>query len=216
MSSTWSWRMPNLLQGFFSLVLLLFLPFLPESPRWLAAVNRRDESRKVLSYIYSNGDMDDTKVLIEYRNITDSLNQSTEMYSPWRIVADMVRKPSDRRRALLMLSVAIFSMWSGNNIVSYYLGTMLDQANVTDATTQLQIVSLIQIQHSDVPSISIRSKLTNVSEYHSQLLLSRRCSHWNSIGRLYWPQTSRPLVFGPINYFHFPGRRIYKALWGHD
>lgn len=134
--------MPNLLQGFFSIVLLLLLPFLPESPRWLASVNRRDECRKVLAQIYSNGELDNSTVQTEYQLITDSLNQLAEVESPWKILKDMAQKPSDRKRTLLMLSVAVFSMWSGNNIVSFYLGDMLDQAGVTDATTQLQIVSL--------------------------------------------------------------------------
>jgi hypothetical protein len=140
MTSTWAWRIPNLLQGFFSLVLLLFLPFIPESPRWLASVNRHDECRKVLAQMYTDGAVEDVKVQMEYQNITDSLNQAIETESPWKVMEDMARKPTDRKRALLMLSVAVFSMWSGNNIVSFYLGSMLDQANVTDKTTQLQIV----------------------------------------------------------------------------
>jgi MFS family permease len=142
MTSTWSWRIPNLLQGFFSIVLLLLLPFLPESPRWLASVNRRDECRKVLAQIYSNGEIDNSTVQAEYQLITDSLDRSVEFESVWKVLRDMVKKPSDRKRTLLMLSVAVFSMWSGNNIVSYYLGDMLDQAGITDSTTQLQIVSI--------------------------------------------------------------------------
>ncbi|PCH04789.1 Major facilitator superfamily domain, general substrate transporter [Penicillium occitanis (nom. inval.)] len=139
MTSTWSWRIPNLLQGFFSIVLLLLLPFLPESPRWLASVNRRDECRKVLAQIYSNGELENATVQTEYLLITDSLARSVESESVWKVVRDMVKKPSDRKRTLLMLSVTVFSMWSGNNIVSFYLGDMLDQAGITDSTTQLQI-----------------------------------------------------------------------------
>ncbi|OKL62048.1 hypothetical protein UA08_02404 [Talaromyces atroroseus] len=139
MSSSWAWRMPNLLQGFFSIVLLLFLPFIPESPRWLASARRRDESRRVLAQLYSNGDVDDIRVQTEDQNIAESLTQSLESETSWKILRDMLKKPTDRKRALLMLSVAVFSMWSGNNIVSFYLGNMLDQANVTNTTTQLQI-----------------------------------------------------------------------------
>ncbi|QKX60559.1 uncharacterized protein TRUGW13939_07704 [Talaromyces rugulosus] len=139
MTSTWAWRIPNLLQGFFSLVLLFLLPFIPESPRWLASVNRHDECRKVLAQMYTDGAVEDVKVQMEYQTITDSLNQAIENESPWKVMGDMAKKPTDRKRTLLMLSVAVFSMWSGNNIVSFYLGSMLDQANVTDKTTQLQI-----------------------------------------------------------------------------
>jgi len=51
----------------------------------------------------------------------------------------MVKTPSSRKRMLLNISVAVFTMLSGNNIISYYLGTMLDNAGITDSTTQLEI-----------------------------------------------------------------------------
>lgn len=165
MTSTWSWRIPNLLQGFFSIVLLLLLPFLPESPRWLASVNRRDECRKVLAQIYSNGELENATVQTEYLLITDSLDRSVEADTVWKVVRDMVKKPSDRKRTLLMLSVAVFSMWSGNNIVSFYLGDMLDQAGITDSTTQLQIVS----------RASLRFGKHSTDEYLQNIILNSFC-----------------------------------------
>jgi len=39
----------------------------------------------------------------------------------------------------------------GNNIVSYYLGDMLDQAGSTDTTTQLEIVSSFPKPVPEIP-----------------------------------------------------------------
>jgi hypothetical protein len=53
----------------------------------------------------------------------------------------MVFRPSTRKRMILSTSVAVFTMVSGNNIISFYLGGMLENAGITDTTTQLEIVS---------------------------------------------------------------------------
>ncbi|KAK4946421.1 hypothetical protein LTR10_014620 [Elasticomyces elasticus] len=41
--STWSWRLPSLLQIIPSLLALCLLPFVPESPRWLISQGRHDQ-----------------------------------------------------------------------------------------------------------------------------------------------------------------------------
>lgn len=55
--------------------------------------------------------------------------------------AEIVRTPNSRKRLILALSVAVISMLSGNNIVSYYLGDMLTTAGIYNSHVQLQIVS---------------------------------------------------------------------------
>lgn len=49
------------------------------------------------------------------------------------------KTPSARRRILLACSAAVFSTIAGNVIASYYLGSMLSNAGITDTTTQLEI-----------------------------------------------------------------------------
>lgn len=51
----------------------------------------------------------------------------------------MFKTPNARKRMSLVISVAVFSMVSGNNVVTYYLGNMLDHAGITDTKTQLEI-----------------------------------------------------------------------------
>lgn len=140
MDGTWAWRLPSAMQGFFSILCILILPFIPESPRWLIHRNRHEEAIESISLACSNGDHDDPVVLAQYKEIVDTLNFEKES-GETLYIAQMVKNKGARKRTLLNVSVAIISMLSGNNIISYYLGTMLDNAGITDSTTQLQIVS---------------------------------------------------------------------------
>ncbi|KAL0261101.1 Solute carrier 2, facilitated glucose transporter member 1 [Diplodia seriata] len=104
---------------------------------WLVYQNRGEEALYALALTHSDGDQKDAATLVEFQSISDTLKWEKE--SGEMTVKEIVRTPSRRKRITLTISVAVFSMLSGNNIVSYYLGTMLDGAGVTDTTTQLEI-----------------------------------------------------------------------------
>jgi MFS family permease len=138
MASTWAWRLPSALQGLFSIMCLALLPLVPESPRWLQDQGRSEAALLALAQTYSNGEIDDSVVIVQYREIADTLGYEKALNcqkSPKQIA----QNPSSRKRILLVTSVAVFCMLSGNNVISYYLGTMLTQAGITDSTTQLEI-----------------------------------------------------------------------------
>lgn len=139
MQSTWAWRLPSAMQGFFSILCILILPFIPESPRWLIHKDRHDEAVEAIALAYSNGDQEDPIVLAQYKEIVDTLNFERDNGDKMTMV-QMLKSRGARKRTLLNVSVAIISMLSANNIISYYLGTMLDNAGITNSTTQLQIV----------------------------------------------------------------------------
>lgn len=114
------------------------LPFLPESPRWLVHKGRNEEALQVVALTYADGDRDNPVVLAQYKEIIDTLNYEAENGETLSM-AQTIKTPGARRRLLLTISVAVISMLSGNNIISYYLGTMLDNAGITNSTTQLEI-----------------------------------------------------------------------------
>ncbi|KIW18328.1 hypothetical protein PV08_02616 [Exophiala spinifera] len=136
--STWAWRLPSLLQGIFSVMCILLLPFVPESPRWLVSQGRNQEALVSIAATGSNGDLNDPAVLIQYREITDTLAFERSYEKP-SFISQCLNSASTRKRIFLVTQVALFSMLAGNNIISYYLGTMLNQAGVTNSTTQLEI-----------------------------------------------------------------------------
>ncbi|KAK7447445.1 hypothetical protein VKT23_014154 [Stygiomarasmius scandens] len=53
-NSTWAWRIPSALQGLPSVVQILFIWFMPESPRWLVSKGREDEALKILAYYHGD------------------------------------------------------------------------------------------------------------------------------------------------------------------
>lgn len=138
MDSTWAWRLPSALQGLFSVICIILIFFTPESPRWLQNQGRSVDALRALAQTHSDGNIDDPAVLVQFRQITDTLAFEKTIEKP-SIVHQLVASSSTRRRLFLVCTVAVFSMLSGNNIISYYLGTMLTQAGITDSTTQLEI-----------------------------------------------------------------------------
>lgn len=135
--TTWAWRLPSLLQLVPALLCIAILPFIPESPRWLAYKNRNEDALEVLAVAHGWGDRSNPVVLTEYKEITETLAFEKELGSVSPL--ETIRTPGNRKRLLLMMSVAIFSMTAGNNVATYYLGTMLDEAGVTNSNTQLQV-----------------------------------------------------------------------------
>ncbi|KAK3617945.1 hypothetical protein LTR22_026549 [Elasticomyces elasticus] len=113
MDSTWAWRIPSLLQIILTLISIIALPWVPESPRYLVREGRQEEA--LMSRLELEKHLEDP-----------SLKQ---------IALD----PGLRKRVLIVFTVAAFSMLTGSNLFSYYFGTALTNAGVTDSTTQLEI-----------------------------------------------------------------------------
>lgn len=135
--STWAWRAPSLFQGIFSVLCVVILPFIPESPRWLAYQGLFDASRTVVAQTNSNGDPNDAVALTVYKEIIDTLSwekKEGRTLSP----IEIVKTPVARKRLLLGTSPGVFSTIAGNIIASYYLGSELDTAGVTDSNDQLK------------------------------------------------------------------------------
>ncbi|KAM5349670.1 hypothetical protein ACJ41O_006175 [Fusarium nematophilum] len=138
MESTWAWRLPSALQGLFSVLCIALLPFTPESPRWLISKGRDADALRVLAQASSNGNINDASIQEQFSQMTDALNFERTHETP-RFVKKFMSSASTRKRIYLVSSVAAFCMLSGNNIISYYFGSMLTQAGVTDSTTQLEV-----------------------------------------------------------------------------
>ncbi|KAH6712378.1 MFS sugar transporter-like protein [Leptodontidium sp. MPI-SDFR-AT-0119] len=136
--STLAWRMPSAVQGIFSILCIVILPFIPEPPRWLANVGRREEALTVIAQTYANGDESDVIVLAQYKQVVDTIHYEREIGETLSL-NQLVKTPAARKRITLAVSVAVFSTISGNVIASYYLGTMLNNATIVDLTSQLQI-----------------------------------------------------------------------------
>jgi Sugar (and other) transporter len=58
---------------------------------------------------------------------------------------ELWRTKGSRHRLLILITAGVFSPWSDNGLVSYYINTVLDSIGVADSTTQLLINGILQI-----------------------------------------------------------------------
>lgn len=79
--STWSWRIPSLLQMAPSVVQLAAIWFLPESPRWLISNDRGDEALEALKQYHGEGEETEL-VRLEFEEIRAAIdNEKSKSFS---------------------------------------------------------------------------------------------------------------------------------------
>ncbi|KAM5345647.1 hypothetical protein ACJ41O_011508 [Fusarium nematophilum] len=144
MESTWSWRIPSILQGALPVLQLLGWYFLPESPRWLISRGRKEEARKVLADCHAGGDLDSPLVNFEMQEIEQVLAQEAEVLSAVSWV-ELVRTPPNRKRTLIAVITGFSAQWNGVGVVSYYLVLVLNTIGITKVKDQTLINGLLQI-----------------------------------------------------------------------
>ncbi|PPJ59036.1 hypothetical protein CBER1_01670 [Cercospora berteroae] len=143
--NNWSWRIPSILQAAPSLIQLAFIMFVPESPRFLISKGRTEEAHQTLAKVHANGNLEDEVVLIELQEIKDTIILEKEIEgNGW---LQLFKTPGNRRRLIILLTLGLFSQWSGNGLASYYLNLVLDQIGITDGDTQLVINGCLQIMN---------------------------------------------------------------------
>ncbi|KAF2195989.1 general substrate transporter [Delitschia confertaspora ATCC 74209] len=137
-SSDWSWRIPALTQAFPSVIQLIFIFWIPESPRWLIAKERNEEALNILGKYHANGDINNPTVQFEYTEIKETLRLEFQ-YQKTSSYLDFFKTRGNRYRLLLLASLGLFSQWSGNGLVSYYATDVYKSIGITDSDTQLGI-----------------------------------------------------------------------------
>jgi sugar porter (SP) family MFS transporter len=142
-SSSWSWRLPSLLQGVTSVFQLVMTFAMPESPRWLVYNDRREEALTILAKYHADGDSESPLLQFEMMEIDNTLEreklQSSTSWFEW------FRTPANRHRFFVVLSLGFIIQWCGNAIVSYYLHLMLIDMGITNTHTQLVINGCVTI-----------------------------------------------------------------------
>ncbi|QPC74568.1 hypothetical protein HYE68_005320 [Fusarium pseudograminearum] len=143
-TSSWDWRFPSLMQ-----ILLPALAFpgffmAPESPRWLASVDRKEDAAHVVAEHHAGGDVNSPLVIYETEEIINTIKAEQEAHSS-ASYADMLKTKGNRWRLLISVSLGIFSQWSGNGVVSYYLAMVLQTVGITSVTHQTLISACLQV-----------------------------------------------------------------------
>jgi len=136
-NASWAWRLPSLLQGFLPLFQVLFIYFLPESPRWLVQRDRYEDARKVLVKYHAGGDENSPLVDFEMKEIiahieTSKATSTTEY-------RQFLRGRGNLHRLFIIILVPCMMQLSGNGLTSYYLHLILDSIGMKSDPQQLRI-----------------------------------------------------------------------------
>jgi hypothetical protein len=134
----WSWRIPTIIQAFPSIIQIIFIWFIPESPRWLIAKDRHAEALEILGKYHANGDTNHPTVRFEFQEIKETLRLEF-LQSKTSSYLDFFKTRGNRYRLLLVVSVGLFSQWSGNSLVSYYAVDVYKSIGITDDDTQIGV-----------------------------------------------------------------------------
>jgi MFS family permease len=142
--SSWSWRIPSVLQGLPSVLQVALIWFAPESPRYLVSKGKDAEALKTLAYYHADGNAEDPLVRYEFDEIKNAieLDRSVATNVGW---TSLFATSGNRKRMRIIIALGFFSQWSGNGLVSYYLNKVFDSIGITDPTIQLLINGILQI-----------------------------------------------------------------------
>lgn len=137
-----SFRVAWAMQFIPSLLLAALLPFLPESPRWLAKVGRETEAIQVLARIQAHGNESDPLVVAEWEEIATTLEaERAAGLGMLKFVANGMWK-----RTLAGMSVQMWQQLAGANVMVYYLNYIAEMAGLTGNVAM--ITSGIQVSSS--------------------------------------------------------------------
>jgi hypothetical protein len=92
---------------------------------------RTEEALDILARYHANGDRNDDLVQYEMREISAAI-ELEEMNKKTKYTDFLKTKPN-RRRLLVLITMATGTNWVGNGIITYYLTPVLNLIGITDA-----------------------------------------------------------------------------------
>lgn len=111
-----------------------FVWFVPESPRFLIAKGQVEKAHDVLAKVHANGDHDSEVVKLELQEIKDTIKLEQEFENNGWL--ELIRTKGNRHRLIILLSLGLFSQWSGNGLGKCGIGSTRDcTANLSHMST---------------------------------------------------------------------------------
>ena len=109
------------------LVCVTLYCFLPETPRWLAANQRLNESYFVLKRLRGAN----TDVSMEIKELQENIEEIKDL--TWKAKLKYLRSKSAYRPLILSIILMMFQQFTGINVVLFYAETILHDARVVNA-----------------------------------------------------------------------------------
>lgn len=138
-----NWRFPIAFQLVFVLMLLVSLPFFPESPRWLAKMGRVDEARRILARLrstpYDEQSLQVTQELHEILEVAklERIRQENGEDGFIRMIVTSGGKLHIRRRIILAVWLQILQELAGIGVITVYAPTVFRSGGFSDTLARL-------------------------------------------------------------------------------
>ncbi|EGV59932.1 hypothetical protein PSN45_002341 [Yamadazyma tenuis] len=127
-------------------IILSMLWLFPESPRYLYSKNKVEKSKAFVVKYHAGGDENHPIVAAEMKQIAESFAQSGFLkprdYLDFTV---LIRTKARQKRTLLVVIWSWFSQFSGNQVITYYMTTLLLNLGVENATTRLLLTAVNSI-----------------------------------------------------------------------
>lgn len=122
--SSIAWRFPIAFQIILAIFILVFIPGLPESPRWLILKGREDEALEVISAL-NDLPPDDKKIQAEFLAVKDVVFEMSR--GGFRECFKFNRNRNFHRTVLAYVN-QMFQQISGINLLTYYSATIFENS----------------------------------------------------------------------------------------
>lgn len=130
-----SWLLPVWLQMLFAGLIMIFILFMPESPRWQYAHGKTEKCRDFLIKYHGHGNADSPWVTLQMHEFEQHLELDGSDKRWWDYRA-LFNSRSGRYRIFINVMISIFGQWAGNSVISYFLSAVLETAGIDDPITQ--------------------------------------------------------------------------------
>ena len=130
---------------------------------------RPEQARAILARFHANGDSNHPLVNLEMEEMEESLRQ--EGMTTFRTFFDLrvlFKSRARRYRMMLNISFSWFGQFSGNNVASYYLPSLVARVGITNVSTQL-LMNIIYAIGGWIPAM-IGARLHDVVGRRKMLL----------------------------------------------
>jgi sugar porter (SP) family MFS transporter len=132
----WSWRSITFIQIVPSVMQLVGIWWIPESPRYLLNRDRNDEALAMLAKHHAGGNAQNATVQFEYREIKETINMEKTAAKSTSYL-DFFRTKGNRWRLAIIISIGIISQYSGNALFSNYMNSIYIGAGITEQNQKL-------------------------------------------------------------------------------
>ncbi|OBZ66743.1 Lactose permease, partial [Grifola frondosa] len=135
-----TWRVPLAIQAVPSVIVLIFVWFIPETPRWYIAQGNIEKAKEILVKYHGDGNSDSTVVALELSEMQEVISAGGSDKRWWDF-RTLFNSRSARYRTFLITCIAFFGQWDLPP-TSYYFPLMAKTAGITHERTQLLLNAL--------------------------------------------------------------------------